>query len=84
VKPIRLSQHALSYIPKRGFTIAEVEATIRNSVWGYADAQRLECQQDFPYNQDWNGKTYATKRVRPIFVENSTEIVVITVYTYFF
>jgi hypothetical protein len=30
MKPIRLSAHALSYITKRGFTVAEVEETIRN------------------------------------------------------
>ncbi len=34
--------------------------------------------------QDWNGKVYATTRVRPIFVKKDTEILVITVYTYYF
>jgi len=32
----------------------------------------------------WNGRHYAAKRVRPVFVEEDNEIVVITVYTYFF
>ena len=32
----------------------------------------------------WNGKTYATKQVRPVFVEEATEVVVVTVYTYYF
>jgi hypothetical protein len=27
---------------------------------------------------------FAAKKVRPVFVETSTEIVVVTVYTYFF
>ena len=84
MKQIRISQHALSYIPKRGFTIAEVENAIRNSVWRSAEKGRLECRQDFAYNQEWNGTIYATKRVCPIFVEKSSEIVVVTVYTYFF
>jgi hypothetical protein len=30
---------------------------------------------------DWNGKLYATKQVRPIFVDEAAEIVVVTVYT---
>jgi hypothetical protein len=30
------------------------------------------------------GKRYATKQVRPIFVEEEREIVVVTVYTYYF
>ena len=40
--------------------------------------------KEFPYNAVWNGTFYAVKRVRPIFVEEATEIVVVTVYTYFF
>ncbi len=44
----------------------------------------MEAAKDFPYHVVWNGVTYATKRVRPIFVDNADEIVVVTVYTYFF
>jgi len=29
-------------------------------------------------------QSYATKQVRPVFVEEATEIVVVTVYTYYF
>lgn len=75
MKPIRFSQHALGYTKKRGFTIAEVEE---------AEENRLQCRKEFIYGQEWNGKIYATKRVRPIFIEKTTEIVVITVYTYYF
>jgi len=32
----------------------------------------------------WNGKVYAIKQVRPVFVEEADKIVVITVYTYYF
>lgn len=32
----------------------------------------------------WNKRVYTTKQVRPIFVEESNEIVVITVYVYYF
>jgi hypothetical protein len=39
---------------------------------------------DFPFGKEWNGKTYRTKQVRPIFVEEAGEILVVTVYTYFF
>jgi hypothetical protein len=35
----------------------------------------------FPYDKEWNGKVYVTKRVRPVFVEEAAEIVVVTVYT---
>ena len=84
MKPIRLSAHALGYLRTRGFTAAEVEAAIRTSPWQPAELGRLECRKDFPYGRDWNGKSYAIKQVRPVFVDEAAEIVVVTVYTYYF
>jgi hypothetical protein len=69
---------------KRGFTAAEVEEAIRTRPWNPAELGRLECRKDFPYGNEWNGKVYAVKQVRPVFVEEAGEIVVITVYTYYF
>ena len=69
---------------KRGFTAAEVEEAIRTNPWGAAELGRLDCRKDFPYAKEWNGKVYATKQVRPVFVEEGGQIVVITVYTYYF
>jgi hypothetical protein len=83
-KPIRLSQHARGYLVRRGFTEAEVADAIRLSPWRPTHHGRWEAALDFSYNDDWNGTHYASKRVRPIFVEEATEIVVVTVYTYFF
>jgi hypothetical protein len=84
VKPVRLSRHALRYVSKRGFAVEEVEDAIRTSPWNLAELGRLDCRKDFPYGKDWNGKPYTTKQVRPVFVEEAREIVVITVYTYYF
>ena len=83
-KTIRFSKHALGYTTSRGFTAAEVEEAIHTCSWGMAELGRLGCRKDFPYGMDWNGKTYATKQVRPVFVEEAGEIVVVTVYTYYF
>jgi hypothetical protein len=83
-KPIRLSEHARGYLARRGFTEQEVEDTIRTRPWTVARGGRFEASMEFPYHDLWNGAFYATKRVRPIFVETPTEIVVVTVYTYFF
>ena len=69
---------------RRGFTVAEIEEAIRTSPWDAAELGRLECRKDFPYGREWNGKIYATKRVLPVFVEEATELVVVTVYTYYF
>jgi hypothetical protein len=84
MKPIRLSAHALSYTARRGFTIAEVEEAIQGSAWETAELGRQQCRKDFSFGREWNGKIYATKQVRPVFVEETAEIVVITVYTYYF
>ncbi len=83
-KPIRFSKHALGYKVRRGFTVAEVEEAIRTCPWGHAELGRLDCRKNFPYKSNWNDRLYATKQVRPVFVEEAGEIVVVTVYTYYF
>ena len=80
MKPIRLSKRASDYAKKRGFTLAEVEEAIRTSSGRTAELGRLDCRKDFAYGKEWNGRIYATKQVRPVFVEEASEIVVITVY----
>jgi hypothetical protein len=74
VKPIRLSGHALRYMSKRGFTIAEVDEAIRTVPWQPTELGRLDCRKDFSYGKEWNRKIYATKQVRPVFVEEATEL----------
>lgn len=58
--------------------------SIGSAEWGPAELGRLDCQKDFPYGKEWNGTIYETKQVRPIFAEEETEIVVVTIYSYFF
>ena len=84
VKPIRQSGHARDQLAFRGGTAQEVVETIRTEPWQPAELGRLECQKDFMFNAMWNRRHYATKRVRPIFVEEPDEIVVVTVYVYYF
>jgi hypothetical protein len=76
-KPVRLSGHARDQFRFRGATAAEVAAdAIRTSPLGRAELGT-------PFNAEWNGKRYSTKQVRPIFVEEADEIVVVTVYVYY-
>ena len=84
MKPIGLSLHAREQIFFRGTTEEEIIETIRTSQWEPAELGRLQCKKDFPYEKEWNKMYYNKKQVRPIFVEEEDEIVVITVYTYFF
>ena len=51
---------------------------------GAAEKGRWEGRKDFSFRAEWNGVFYETKQVRPIFVEEWMEIVVVTVYVYYF
>jgi len=83
-KPIRLSAHARQQLVFRGATEQEVVETIHTAPWQPAQRGRLECRQDFDFHAEWNGRYYATKQVRPIFVNEPEAIVVVTVYVYYF
>ncbi len=84
MKPIRLSLHAQAQIASRGTSEDEIEEAIRTAEWTPAELQRLECRKNFTFGKEWNGTMYATKQVRSIFVEEDEEIVVVTVYVYYF
>ncbi|HHT9132128.1 MAG TPA: DUF4258 domain-containing protein [Candidatus Tripitaka californicus] len=84
MKLIRLSGHALQNLQFRGVTEAEIIETIQSKEWTQAGGGWLECRKNFPFGKDWNGKIYTTKQVRPIFVDEEKEIVVVTVYAYYF
>ncbi len=61
-----------------------VFSAIRTSSWQPTGLGRLECRKDFPFNAEWNRHWYATRQVRPVFVDEAEEIVVVTVYVYYF
>ena len=84
MKPVRFSGHALENMRFRGATEHEVSEAIRTTTWAPAEQGRLECRKDFIYGRDWNGRFYAMKQIRPIFVEESDHIIVVTVYVYYF
>ena len=56
---------------------------IRTEPWQPAELSRLECRKNFAFGATWNRQYYRTKQVRPIFVDESDEIVVVTVYVYY-
>jgi hypothetical protein len=84
MKPIRLSGHALQQLQFRGTSEQEITEAIEIAPWCEAENGRWECRKDFVFNSIWNGTRYATKQVRPIFVQEEHEIVVVTVYVYYF
>ena len=39
---------------------------------------------NLPYGAEWQGNSYAIKQVAPVVMETENEIIVITVYTFYF
>lgn len=83
VKPIRLSADARERAAHRGATEEEIAAAIREAAWHPAERGRLEASQVFRYDAEWNGTWYATKRVRPVFVDEQDVVIVVTVFGYY-
>ena len=83
-KPIRLTKHALEQCAERGTNEEEVRRAIGAGRRERAERGRLICRQNFQYNGWWQGKRYAIKQVAPVIAEDQHEIVVITVYTFYF
>lgn len=82
-RPIQLGEHAKEQLLHRGTNEKEIAEAIRSAKWKPAELGRMECRQEFTFKKVWNGKFYARKQVRPIFVEGKDKIVVVTVYVYY-
>ena len=84
MKPIRLTRHAQEQCLERGATEDEVQEAVRKGTREIAKLDRLMCRYNFHYGREWQGNEYSIKQVAPVIVENRDEIVVITVYTFYF
>jgi hypothetical protein len=84
VKPIRLTKHAREQCVERGAAESEVVEAIRNGTREPAKNGREFCRFNFSFNKKWQDKFYAIKQVAPVIKDEANEIVVITVYTFYF
>ncbi|MBI3961798.1 MAG: DUF4258 domain-containing protein [Deinococcus sp.] len=84
MKPIRLTKHAQEQCIERGATEAEVRQAVEQGSREPAKMGRVVCRFNFPFGQTWQGSVYAIKQVAAVVKEESNEIVVITVYTFYF
>lgn len=83
-KPIRFSKHALEQMKLRGADEREVVDAIRSGTARPAKLRRVGFRKDFPFGSLWAGRYYATRQVLAIVVEGPAELVVVTVYTFYF
>lgn len=84
MKPIRLTRHAVEQCAERGATEAEVCYAIEHGSREPAKHGRMLCRYNFSYNRLWQDNHYAIKQVVPVIREEPEEIIVVTVYTFFF
>jgi hypothetical protein len=84
MKPIRLTKHARLQCYERGATEKEVLQAAEKGIREPAKQGRILCRYNFPFDRAWQNKNYAIKQVAPVIQEEPDEIVVITVFTFFF
>ena len=84
MKPIRLSKHALEQCGERGASVEEVRHAIQRGSREPAKQGRELCSFNFAFHGLWQGAAYSIKQVAPVIKKEPDEIVVITVYTFFF
>ena len=82
--PISFSPHVLESLKKRGTNEIEIKMAIKGSPWRSAKRGRMEAEMEFNYNNEWNDKLYAFKKVNPVFVVEGHKIIVITVYCFYY
>ncbi|HET7213095.1 MAG TPA: DUF4258 domain-containing protein [Terriglobia bacterium] len=84
MKNIRLTVHAKEQCAERGASEAEVREAIEHGLRESAKKGRAMYRLNLPYRARWQGKSYAIKQVAPVVAEEENEIVVVTVYTFYF
>ncbi len=84
MKPIRLTKHAQEQCIERGTNQFEIIQAIQLGTKKIAKNDRFRYEAIFQYNEQWQGKFYALKRVAAIVAETNIELLVITVYTFYF
>jgi Domain of unknown function (DUF4258) len=84
MKPIRVTEHAREQCAERGAVESEVVEAIRKGTRDSAKHGREFCRFNLSFAKRWQGRIYAIKQVAPVIKEEANEIVVITVYTFYF
>ncbi|MBD1891166.1 MULTISPECIES: hypothetical protein [unclassified Coleofasciculus] len=82
---VKLHPHAQARLIECGAAEAEVIATVEGDTLFPAQLERTGFRRNFPFNAEWRGNYYSTKKVEVIAVkENEEDWLVITVIVKFF
>lgn len=84
LKPIRLSAHAHAQCRERGASPEEVVKAVREGDCEPAKRGRSLYRYNVEFNRMWHDHRYAVKQVAAVVAEEADELVVVTVYTFYF
>ena len=80
---IRLHPHARARLKERGATEQEIVATVEGGERIAARFGRVAFRRNFAYNASWQGRSYATKQVEAIAVEEEGWLVITAIVRYY-
>ena len=75
--------HARDRMRERGASEDEVIAVLNQGEVLKSVSGRKVKEMAFPFNAQWQGRSYEQKKVRVVYTEERDDLIVITVYTYF-
>lgn len=81
---IEISEHARLQMVERGVSENEVAITIEQGESEAARGGRMMYRKNFRFDREWRGRNYRIKQVAPVVVQESDNVVVITVYAFYF
>ena len=84
MKSIHFTKHSLIQCVERGTNKEEIIEAIRTGSKEPAKLNRTMFTSNFAYNNFWNKTFYAIKQVSAVVSIEEKEIIVITIYTYYF
>ena len=83
-KEIVFSNHSKTKMGDRGASEDEGRGAIEEGSSEPARKGRLMFKKNLPFNAMWRGKHYSVKQVALVVSKENDELVVITVYVYYF
>ena len=80
---IEIIEHAKIRMAEREASEIEVRETVKDGITIKAKKGRKAKEKLFDYGKSWQGKNYPYKKVKAVYVEEGSVLVVITVYVYY-
>ena len=80
---VRLHPHARARAAERGATEAEIIATVEGGERFAAKFGRTGFRRNFAYNNQWQGRWFASKQIEAVAVDDRGWLVITVIVRYF-